>query len=304
MTDKKDKIAIFGNRSQRESLGELPLLFEFLKDNGFRIYIHSRFYTYLEENNVGMADAVPVDHLPVDVALVVSIGGDGTILRAARWIGEKEVPLLGVNAGHLGFLTSCCIENAIEMIKEVCAGNVTVEKRMLLEVTGEGLSHEMRYALNEISFMRDISSSMITVNVSVGDNFLADYRGDGLIIATPTGSTAYSLSAGGPIIEPTVDCMCLCPVAPHTLTIRPFVASPDSILSLVPQSRSGKFTLSLDDRSVTLPAAGEYKIRKAPFSVLLVRKKNVGFASILREKLLWSAEPVHKQKSNCNSDNH
>lgn len=290
MTLRKDKIAIFGNRSQEESLPLLATFIKFLKEKDFRIYIHSHFFSYLQNNNCSLEDAVPVDFIPPDTCLVISIGGDGTILRAARWIGDKEIPLVGINTGHLGFLTSCGIQDASLMINDICRGEVSIEKRMLLEIIGPNIPEDMKYALNEIGFMRDSISSMLSVNAAVGNNFLADYKGDGLIISTPTGSTAYSLSAGGPIIEPSVDCMCLCPVAPHTLTLRPFVAGQNSVLTLMPKSRSGKFTLSLDNRSVVIPAEGEFMVRKAPFHILLIRKKGVGFASILREKLLWNVD--------------
>ena len=286
----RNRIAIYGNRSQAEALIELPRLFDFLAQADFRVFIHSRFYDYLEQNNVDLHGGISIDHLPPEVDLVVSIGGDGTILRAARWIGEREIPLLGVNTGHLGFLSSCDITGACQMIEDVCKGNVDVEKRMLLEVRGDSVPENMHYALNEITFMREGTASMISVRAEVNGNFLADYRGDGLIVSTPTGSTAYSLSAGGPVIDPTVNCICLCPVAPHTLTLRPFVAHENSHITLIPTSRSQKFTLSLDERSVVLPAKGEFKISKAPFSVLLIRKKKHGFASILRDKLLWSAD--------------
>lgn len=284
-----NKIAIYGNRSQADALKNIPHLFEFLCGNGFRVFVHNRFYNYLEQNRIAMSQAVPVEHIPNGVSLVLSLGGDGTFLRSARWIGEKEIPIMGVNTGHLGFLSSCDISGVEEMLRNVCNGEVTVERRMVIEVVGDSIPEDLHFALNEIVFMRDGSSSMISVRAKVNDNFLADYRGDGLIVSTPTGSTAYSLSAGGPIIEPTIDCICLCPVAPHTLTLRPLVTGPESVIELFPESRSGKFTLSLDDRSVILPAKTSYTIRKASFSVLLIRKKEVGFASILREKLLWSA---------------
>lgn len=284
-----NRIAIFGNRSQSASLNSIPTLFKFLNDNNFRVYVHTRFFNYLEENNIEMGDAVSVDKLPPEIGMVVSLGGDGTFLRAARWIGGKEIPILGVNTGHLGFLSSCGINEVEEMIGHICHGEISVEKRMLLEIEGNGIPDDLKYALNEIAFMRDVSSSMISVRAGINNNFLADYRGDGLIVATPTGSTAYSLSSGGPVIEPTINCICLCPVAPHTLTLRPLVVGADSELDFTVESRSGKFTLSLDDRSITLPASFTFKIHKAPFSVLLIKKKDAGFASILREKLFWSA---------------
>lgn len=286
-----NKIAIYGSRRQAEHLPDLSRLFSFLCDSGFRIFVNKKFAIYLEENNVDTAQSVPCEHIPPDVSLVMSLGGDGTFLRAARWIGDREIPILGVNTGHLGFLASCSLEDAEEMVMNVCKGHITIEKRMLLEIISDALpGDKWNYALNEIAFMR-YGSSMLNVYASVNDCFLADYRGDGLIISTPTGSTAYSLSAGGPIIEPTIDCICLCPVAPHTLTLRPLVAGANSVITLKPESRSSNFILTLDDRSLVLPAEGEFTIRKAPFSALVVRKKNEGFPSILRKKLLWSAKP-------------
>lgn len=289
--EEKNRIAIYGSRRQPEYLEELSRLFKFLCNSGFRVFIHSKFADYLVENNVDLYESIPSDHIPPGVSLVISLGGDGTFLRAARWIGQREIPILGVNTGHLGFLASCGLNEAEMMVKEVCSGNIRIERRMLLEVIAENLpSDKWRYALNEIAFMR-YGSSMLGVRAYINDDFLAEYRGDGLIAATPTGSTAYSLSAGGPIIEPTFDCICLCPVAPHTLTLRPLVAGGNSEIRLTPESRSANFILTIDDQSMVLPASGEFIIRKADFSVLVIRKKEDTFPSILRQKLLWSATP-------------
>lgn len=287
----ENKIAIYGSRRQPEYLGELSRLFQFLEDSGFRVYIHSQFADYLRDNDVDLKYAVPSRQIPPGVSLVLSLGGDGTFLRTARWIGQRETPILGINTGHLGFLSSCSLPEAKEMLGNVCQGNVRIEKRMLLEIASPALPPEKwRYALNEVTLMRS-GSSMLDIDATVDGNFLAQYRGDGLIVSTPTGSTAYSLSAGGPVIEPTIDCICLTPVAPHTLTIRPLVTGAESEIVLKPRSRSTNFTLTIDDQSMALPAAGEFTIRKAPFSVLIIRKKEDSFASILRQKLLWNANP-------------
>ena len=284
----RNKIAIYGSRSQEEYLSSIPQVLKFLDDSGFRVFLHYKFSDYLQKNNIDLGACEPVEFLPPAVALVISIGGDGTFLRAARWIGDKEIPILGVNTGHLGFLSCCGISGLEKMIGNVCSGNVDIERRLLLMIEGEGLPEKFwPYALNEITFLRD-ASSMISVRAEINGSFLADYRGDGLIISTPMGSTAYSLSAGGPVMEPTIGCLCITPVAPHSLTLRPLVVGADSDLSLSPESRSGKFLLALDDRSVSLPSEGSFKIKRAPFSVMLIRKKGEGFASILREKMLWS----------------
>lgn len=284
-----NKIAIFGSRRQPEVLKELPGLFKFLCNSGFRVFIQSKFAKYLEDNGVDTVEAIPADYLPPEVSMVMSLGGDGTFLRAARWIGNREIPILGVNTGHLGYLASCSLSEAEEMLKETCTGNITIEKRMVIRLKSDALPPDKwPYALNEIGFMRH-GSSMLNLNAWVNESFLADYRGDGLIVSTPTGSTAYNLSAGGPIMDPTIDCMCICPVAPHTFTLRPLVAGGESEIKIIPESRSDNFILSLDDRSILLPAKGEFIISKADFSVLLIRRKGEDFPSILRKKLLWSA---------------
>lgn len=287
--DCANKIAIYGSRRQPDSFEELPRLFKFLEDSGFRVYIQTKFAEYLGENGVDLMQSIPSDHIPPGVGLVMSLGGDGTFLRATRWIGHREIPVLGVNTGHLGFLASCGLSDAVEMIQDVCSGNIRIEKRMLVEISSDSLPPDRwLYALNEVAFMR-YGSSMLTVEALINGKFLAEYRGDGLIISTPTGSTAYSLSAGGPIIEPTIDCLCLTPVAPHTLTLRPLVVGENSELTLKPQSRSSNFILTIDDQSFVLPAAGEFSVHKAPFSALVIRKKEEGFSEILRQKLLWNS---------------
>ena len=291
MMDLSKKIAIYGSRTQSDYLKDLPRLFNFLAETGFYVYTHPGFANYLEENQVDTSGAIPSKFIPQGVSLVLSLGGDGTFLRAAQWIGDKEIPILGVNTGHLGFLATCRLPETEELIRHFYSGNVKIEKRMLLGVESEAIPEgRRRYALNEISLMR-YGSSMLSVNAVLNNSFLAQYRGDGLIVATPTGSTAYSLSAGGPVIQPTIDCMCLCPVAPHTLTLRPLVVGSDAVIKLSPESRSSNFILSIDDQTIVLPAKGEFIIKKAPFSALVVKKINEGFPDILREKLLWSATP-------------
>ncbi|MCH5230455.1 MAG: NAD(+)/NADH kinase [Muribaculaceae bacterium] len=286
--ENSNKIAIYGSRRQPDSLGQLPRLFSFLEEAGFRIFIYTKFAAYLEGNGVDTRHSVPCDHIPPGVSLVMSLGGDGTFLRAARWIRERQIPILGVNTGHLGFLATCGLPEAEDMLRHVCQGNVRIEKRMLLEISSPELpADRWHYALNEMALMR-YGSSMLHVKATVNGSFLAEYRGDGLIVSTPTGSTAYSLSAGGPVIEPTIDCLCLTPVAPHTLTLRPLVAGADSEIILEPESRSANCILTIDDRSFVLPARGEFRVRKAPFPALIIRKKDEGFPSILRQKLLWN----------------
>lgn len=285
------KIAVCGSRRQDPYLKELDALFAYLERCGIRVLLHSAFARYLDEIRVDTYGGVPVDKLPDDVSLVMSIGGDGTFLRTFRWIGRKEVPILGVNTGHLGYLASCHIGNVLEMLEKVFRGDISIEKRMALAVSGDDLSADLwPYALNEVAMLRDERASIITVHAAIDGGRLAEYRADGLIVATPTGSTAYNLSAGGPILQPTLDCMVLSPIAPHTLTLRPLVVGADGALQLVAESRSANFRLNLDDRTYTLPSGKKITVKKADFYALLIREKGSDFASVLRDRLLWNAQ--------------
>lgn len=292
-TNRNNKVAIYGSRRQEPYFGELAGLFLFLKDKGFRVLVHTKLARYLQENNVDMGFAVPVDNIPDGTGLVISIGGDGTFLRAARWVGAREIPILGVNTGHLGFLSGCGIGEVEDMIDSICVGNITVEKRMLLSVNVKhGIRDFWPYALNEVGVLKDETASMISVKTHINGHYLADYRADGLLIATPTGSTAYNMSAGGPLLEPTINCMVLSPIAPHTLTLRPLVVGGDSELSLSVEGRTSGFRLSIDDRSYHIPLGEKITIRRASFYTLLIRRKDTTFATVLRDKLLWGTSSL------------
>ncbi len=284
-----NRIAIYGSRRQAAYLKELAGLFSFMHDAGFKVAVHPKLYNYLAGEQIDMKGAESTLWVPEDTSLVLSIGGDGTFLRAARWVGRREIPVLGVNTGHLGFLAGCSMDDVEDMIGRICRGDVVIERRMLLHVESRDLPDKAwPYALNDVSLLKEDCASMITVKAWVNGNYLADYRADGFVVSTPTGSTAYNLSAGGPILEPTINCMSLVAVAPHTLTVRPLVIGGDSELELKIESRTDEFRLSLDGESYPLPAGEKVWIRRADFSTLLVRRKDSNFATILRDKLNWN----------------
>ncbi len=284
-----NRIAIYGSRRQDSYLKELAGLFLFLHGRGFEIAVHPKLYNYLRQCDVDMQGAECVSWVDADTDLVMSIGGDGTFLRAARWVGRLEIPIVGVNTGHLGFLAGCGMDDVEDMIDCICRGEVVIEPRMLLEVESRDLPDKVwPYALNDVSLTKEDCASMISVQAYVNGNFLADYRADGLVVSTPTGSTAYNLSAGGPILEPTINCISIVAVAPHTLTVRPLVVGGDSELELMVESRTDEFRLSLDGESYPLPVGEKIWIRRAPFSTLLVRRNSTNFSTILRDKLNWN----------------
>lgn len=282
-------IAVYGNRHQKDYLGKIDRFFEMLSANGFRLTVYRRFAEYLAGEGVRLGDAVLSEEFPAESPMAVSIGGDGTFLRAAQWAGTHQTPILGINTGHLGFLASYSFDDLDSIVDSICSGNLIKEERMLLKVEcGELSSDTWPYALNEVAVIKSETSSMINVHAEIDGYFLADYLSDGLIIATPTGSTAYNLSVGGPIIQPTLRCMVLSPVAPHSLTMRPLVVDGGSNLRLVASSRSSEFRLSIDGKSCVIPCGVEVKVSKAGFSTCVLRIPDGDFASILRDKLLWS----------------
>ena len=285
-----NRISIYGNRQQE---GYLPLLSRFfvrLLERGFEVSMASGFSACLKDQSVALpAEIVVAEELPDDAECVVSIGGDGTFLRAAQWVGKREVPILGINTGHLGFLASYSLDQMEELMDVVADNTATYERRMVLQVSCASMPEDFwPYALNEVSLLRGETASMVTVHAEVNGHFLADYMADGLVVATPTGSTAYNLSVGGPIMEPTLQCLVLSPIAPHSLTMRPLVIDGGSVVTLHADSRIDNSRVSLDGRYYNIPSdGGALEIRKADFEVVVMRRPNSQFARLLRNKLLW-----------------
>lgn len=291
-------LAIFG-RKPEDKIANSQIMLNMLRglsDAGFSLYIYKEFsidilpadldfpYTEVSEFPAGQVEAV------------VSFGGDGTILHAARWIGHSGVPILGINTGHLGYLTGYAMtaadaESAVNLLTD---RKGIVESRMVLRLEVEDMPADVwPYAVNEVAVLRNASAQMLTVRTDVDGRYLADYRGDGLIIATPTGSTAYNMSAGGPILEPDLNNIILTPIAPHSLNMRPLVIGGDSLVEAQVSCRHKSFRVSLDGRTFDLPCNDNpnvgkpLKISRADFSVNILRDPEMNFASILRTKLLW-----------------
>ncbi len=283
------KVAIYGNRRQERFLHRLQDFFVTLKRRGLEAYVDSDFAAYLSECGVATPGAHSVDEFPDGVTVVISIGGDGTFLRAAQWTADRETPILGINTGHLGFLASYSLDEVDELARVIVARIGVAEKRMLLKVSGEDMPEGMwPYVLNEVAVVKGDTMSMVDVKAYIDDYFVADYLADGLVISTPTGSTAYNLSAGGPILEPTLHNMILQPIAPHSLTLRPLVIGAGSKVCLHISSRGAECHVGLDGRTFSLPGSGaKLMVERAPFCINVLRRQNTDFATILRKKLLW-----------------
>lgn len=242
------------------------------------------------------AEAIPVEPgSRVEADLAVSLGGDGTFLRTAQWVADSETPILGVNAGHLGFLADMTPAEFLAMDTD-CLARLHLEPRMVLKVTcSEPLPEGCwPYALNDVAVLKTDTASMISVKTTVNGVDLTTYQADGLVVATPTGSTGYNLSVGGPILEPTVNLLLLSPVAPHQLAMRPLGVSGTSRIDLSVGSRAGAFMLSLDGRSHPMPEGTCISIQAAPFSIIVAQRPDHHFGATLRTKLLWGERPVNK----------
>lgn len=286
------RIAIYGSRRQLPYKDSIQSLLRRLSLAGAEIYMAHKLYTHLAGDLALNLSAVTLAgsdfrSLPhIDMAL--SIGGDGTFLRTAAWVADTGTPILGINTGHLGYLAPLPVADAPAFVDNILAGNYTVEHRSLLQVT-EPATRGWHCALNEVVLAKDDSASLITAETLLDSRPLATYKADGLIIATPTGSTAYNLSAGGPIIQPTAPVWVLSPIAAHSLGMRPLVVSDDTVLRITVSGRGHTFRLTLDGRSTTLPMGAQVTVRRAPFTTGVVQPLGTGFPAVLRTKLMFNA---------------
>ena len=286
------RIAIYGSRRQLPYKDSIQSLLRRLSLAGAEIYMVHKLYTHLAGDlalNLSAVTLAGADFrsLPhIDMAL--SIGGDGTFLRTAAWVADTGTPILGINTGHLGYLAPLPVADAPAFVDNILAGNYTVEHRSLLQVT-EPATRGWHCALNEVVLAKDDSASLITAETLLDSRPLATYKADGLIIATPTGSTAYNLSAGGPIIQPTAPVWVLSPIAAHSLGMRPLVVSDDTVLRITVSGRGHTFRLTLDGRSTTLPMGTQVTVRRAPFTTGVVQPLGTGFPAVLRTKLMFNA---------------
>lgn len=278
-------IAIFGNTNKRSTMEKLEHILRFLDEHGATLLLSQEIRH--EMNLMDRFEPYDVEkEQKIDCA--VSVGGDGTFLTTAALVGDRDIPILGINCGHLGFLSEATTDNVESVLQSLLDGEYSVEERSLLQVTTVGGGHIMMpYALNEVAVMKQELSSMIAVEAHVNGEYLHTYKADGLVISTPTGSTAYNLSVGGPILSPKVHGIVISPVATHSLNVRPVVAPDDISVSLKIRSRSGSYLISVDGRSQTLHEDVELVISKAPYCVKLLKTGNRSFVETMRTKLSW-----------------
>lgn len=288
------KVAIYGKSFDHDFLPFAKEVFEKLFSLEISVHVFRPFRDFMLKNFnyspvvEGLFFESP--DLPDGIDFMISIGGDGTILDTASLVGEKEIPIIGINSGRLGFLANISREEISTALDALIAGNFSYDERSLMEITKPAnLFGSFNAALNEITIQKK-DSTMITINVFLNNEFVNTYWADGLIISTPTGSTAYSLSVGGPIISPLSETFIISPIAPHNLTVRPLVVPDKHEIKLTINGRGKSFLLSMDSHSVELDSTTEIILKKSETIVKLVKLNHQDFYSTLRNKLLWGLD--------------
>lgn len=280
-------IAIFGNTLRSNTIREVKRIIDFLQQRDVEIVLSQELrHEAINREFPSVDDYVSHDNQTIDFAL--SVGGDGTFLTTAALVGHLDIPILGINCGHLGYLAEVQTDNVELVLDQLVNNNYTIEKRSMLEVSCQQDGKlASPYALNEVAILKSGLSSMITVDVTLNGEFLHNYKADGLLVATSTGSTAYNLSVGGPLLDPHVNAIILSPVATHSLNIRPLVVLDDSKIDIRIASRNGNFLLSVDGRSQVLSQDVQLHIERSQRTIKLVRINGQTFMQSLKDKLNW-----------------
>ena len=286
------KFALFGNIYQAKKSSHAAHLFRLLNRHHAELCICREFHRFLCEDlhfEIPSVELFDGDNFHAD--MVISLGGDGTFLKAASRVGNKNIPILGINTGRLGFLADISPEEMDVTFEEIENQKYKIEERSVLQLhcNDERLMRSP-YALNEIAVLKRDSSSMISIHTAINGAPLTTYQADGLIVATPTGSTAYSLSVGGPIMVPHSQTFSITPVAPHSLNMRPIVICDDWEITLDVESRSHNFLVAIDGRSESCRESTRLTISRAPYSIKVVKRHNHLFFDTLRDKMMWGAD--------------
>lgn len=288
------RIAIYGLKANEEQKAAFEAFFKKLHTENIRILIEEGFLEILKNiipTDFSEAETfTSYEDLPEDIDLFFTFGGDGTILSAATIIQDKKIPVVGINTGRLGFLATINIEVLFESLDNILSGNYKISERSLIHVHSDEEEIEFPFALNEISVTRRETTSMITVEAFMNGEFLNAFWADGLIVSTPTGSTGYSLSCGGPIVHPDNHTFIITPIAPHNLNVRPLTIPDNSEIELKIESRVDEYFLSLDSRNKPLSTQVKLKLKKAGFYLNIVEPKDKTYLMTLRDKMFWGSD--------------
>ena len=287
------KVAIYCKRVPDEAVVSVLILVNELMRKNVQLYMNASFSYFLKSKNISEDFIIGSSLEDVDTAqdLLISIGGDGTMLDTVTAIGDSEIPIVGFNTGRLGFLANNAKEKAKQIVEMLLKGDYELEQRSLLSLeTDDKLFGKNNFALNELTVHKKDSASMMTIHTYINDEYLNSYWADGLILSTPTGSTAYSLSCGGPILIPQSKSFVINPIAPHNLSARPIIVSDDVEIKLRIEGREEEFLATLDSRTRTINNATELKVVKSKFCINLVKFEGQNFYNTIRNKLLWGMD--------------
>lgn len=288
------KVAVFGKKITKDSRPFVETLYHDLRNINAEMVVNRSLNRFI------------VDHCDLDLSFkeynnhqelldeapdfLVTLGGDGTILDAVTVVRDSGIPILGINTGRLGFLSNVSKENISSTVDALSKGRYTIDERTILDLEAENVDLNLNFALNEVTVSRKDTTAMVTVHTWINDEYLNSYWADGLIIATPTGSTGYSLSCGGPIVMPGSENFVVTPIAPHNLNVRPFVIPNDYQIKLKVEGRESQFLVSLDSRIYALPSGSEIYVKLGSFKIKMVKTEAQNFTETLRNKLLWGID--------------
>jgi NAD+ kinase len=286
------RIALFGNLHRTDMEHELHELVDFFHGKNIVVLLEEYMQYYIEHkfhHSFDKIELISDDNFEADLAL--SVGGDGTFLNTALQVGKKEIPILGINTGRLGFLADVAKDEIITALQGVLENKYTIEDRSVIKVqTMDGSRLDSPYALNDVAISKQDSNSMIVIRAFTNNELINVYQADGLIISTPTGSTAYSMSSGGPIVVPKSQSFVITPVASHSLNVRPLIIPDEWIIELEVKSRSNSFLISIDGRSKILDHSTRLRLKKADHCIKVLKPLNHTFFETLRNKLLWGVD--------------
>lgn len=288
------RIAIYGRKFSDTAVSHVQQLIDCLDENDIEIVVFSVFHAFLIPRVKLPKGVETFSHhheLINNIDFVLSVGGDGTLLDTVTLVRDSGIPVIGINMGRLGFLASIAkteIKNAVESLVR---GHYTLDKRSLIRLESDKVLFDgVNYALNDVTIHKKDTSSMIIIHTYLNGEFLNSYWADGLIVATPTGSTGYSLSCGGPIIYPNSENFVITPISPHNLNVRPIVLSDNQVITFEIEGRSSFFLATLDSRTETLASSVQLAVRKENFQMNLIRLSNENYLNTLRNKLMWGLD--------------
>ena len=292
MEQRKLRFALFGNIYQAKKSASIQKVLSCIANYGAELYVDMEYYYFLKDNqrlDVNATKIITDDDFQAD--FVISMGGDGTFLKSASRVGRKDIPILGVNMGRLGFLADISPDDIERCLEALYREDYAIESRAMIQVEADGEPlGDFSYALNDVAILKRDSASMISIRACINSQYLNTYQADGLVISTPTGSTAYSLSNGGPIIVPGTKVFSMTAVAPHSLNVRPIVIPDNSLIELDVESRNHNFLVAIDGRSEKCKEGTKITLRRAPYDIKVVKRSDHRYFNTLREKMTWGVD--------------